>query len=490
MSLHHQVRAQTVAHPRRWTALVLLCLAEFMLILDATAANVALPRIGADLSMGRTALTWVVTAYVLAFGGLMLLGGRLADTLGRRRVLLAGIVLFTLGSLACGLTGSGALLIAARVAQGVGAALVAPAALSAITTMFSGAERNKALGVWAAIGGSGFVVGMIVSGVLTAGPGWRWVFFVNVPVGLLALVVLPRVLPAEPVGPIGPDAPVGPGSPGAPGGRLAGGRVDVGGAVLVTAAAGLLVYGLTAAGEGWTAPGTLLPIAAAVALGAAFVGLERRVANPLMRVPLLTQRPVLSGVFVMLLASGLMLSMYFLSSVYLQHVRGYDALRTGLAFVPGAVAVTIGAHLGSRLVGRVGARYVAVAAFASAAVGAALLTRLDESSGIWTGLVPGLVLAAFGLGPAFVVATSTALARVEPHEAGLTSGIVNTGHEIGGAVGVGVTSALAAATFAGGGAAGITDAFTLMAVVAGVAALLSLVLISRERLHAAHGHGH
>jgi EmrB/QacA subfamily drug resistance transporter len=479
MSLHHQVRAQTVAHPRRWTALVLLCLAEFMLILDATAANVALPRIGADLSMGRTALTWVVTAYVLAFGGLMLLGGRLADTLGRRRVLLAGIVLFTLGSLACGLTGSGALLIAARVAQGVGAALVAPAALSTITTMFSGAERNKALGVWAAIGGSGFVVGMIVSGVLTAGPGWRWVFFVNVPVGLLALVVLPTVLPAEPVGPA------------APGGRLAGGRVDVGGAVLVTAAAGLLVYGLTAAGDsGWTAPGTLMPIAAAIALGAAFVGLERRVANPLMRVPLLTQRPVLSGVFVMLLASGLMLSMYFLSSVYLQHVRGYDALRTGLAFVPGAVAVTIGAHLGSRLVGRVGARYVAVAAFASAAVGAALLTRLDESSGIWTGLVPGLVLAAFGLGPAFVVATSTALARVEPHEAGLTSGIVNTGHEIGGAVGVGVTSALAAATFAGGGAAGITDAFTLMAVVAGVAALLSLVLIGRERLHAAHGHGH
>ena len=199
MSLHHQVRAQAVAHPRRWTALVLLCLAEFMLILDATAANVALPRIGADLSMGRTALTWVVTAYVLAFGGLMLLGGRLADTLGRRRVLLAGIVLFTLGSLACGLTGSGALLIAARVAQGVGAALVAPAALSTITTMFTGAERNKALGVWAAIGGSGFVVGMIVSGVLTAGPGWRWVFFVNVPVGLLALVVLPMVLPAEPV---------------------------------------------------------------------------------------------------------------------------------------------------------------------------------------------------------------------------------------------------------------------------------------------------
>jgi EmrB/QacA subfamily drug resistance transporter len=479
MSLHHQVRARTVAYPRRWTALVLLCLAEFMLILDATAANVALPRIGADLSMGRTALTWVVTAYVLAFGGLMLLGGRLADTLGRRRVLLAGIVLFTLGSLACGLTGSGALLIAARVVQGVGAALVAPAALSTITTMFAGAERNKALGAWAAIGGSGFVVGMIVSGVLTAGPGWRWVFFVNVPVGVLALVVLPMVLPAEPAAPTGP------------GGRLAGGRVDVGGAVLVTAAAGLLVYGLTAAGDnGWTAPGTLLPIAAAVALGAAFVGLERRVANPLMRVPLLTQRPVLSGVFVMLLASALMLSMYFLSSVYLQHVRGYDALRTGLAFVPGAVAVTIGAHLGSRLVGRVGARYVAVAAFASAAVGAALLTRLDEGSGIWTGLVPGLVLAAFGLGPAFVVATSTALARVEPHEAGLTSGIVNTGHEIGGAVGVGVTSALAAATFAGGGAGGITDAFTLLAVVAGVAALLSLVLISRERLHAAHGHGH
>ena len=200
MSLHHRAPVGTAAHPRRWTALVLLCLAEFMLILDATAANVALPTIGRELSLGRTGLTWVVTAYVLAFGGLMLLGGRLADTLGRNRVLYAGVALFTLGSLVCGLTDSGAVLIAARAVQGVGAALVAPAALSTITTMFAGEERNRALGAWAAIGGAGFVVGMIVSGLLTAGPGWRWVFFVNVPLGIAALVVLPALLPRPPPG--------------------------------------------------------------------------------------------------------------------------------------------------------------------------------------------------------------------------------------------------------------------------------------------------
>jgi MFS family permease len=369
-------------------------------------------------------------------------------------------------------------LIAARAVQGVGAALVAPAALSTITTMFAGEERNRALGAWAAIGGAGFVVGMIVSGLLTAGPGWRWVFFVNVPLGIAALVVLPRLLPAL-VRPAGPR------------------RVDIAGALLVTAAAASLVYGLTeAGGGGWTAPGVLLPVAAAVLLGTAFVAVERRVADPLMRVGLLAQRPVLSGVFIMLVASGLMLSMYFLSSIYLQQVRGFDALRTGLAFVPGAVAVTIGAHLGSRLVGRFGARTVAVPAFASAALGALLLTRLDADSGIWTGLVPGLVLVAFGLGPAFVVATATALARVDPHEAGLASGIVNTGHEVGGAIGVGVVSAAAAASFAGdavgvagGSAAGIDSAFTLVAVAAALAALAALVLVPKERLHV-EGHGH
>ena len=195
----------------------------------------------------------------------------------------------------------------------------------------------------------------------------------------------------------------------------------------------------------------------------------------------------------MLVASGLMLSMYFLSSIYLQQVRGFDALRTGLAFVPGAVAVTIGAHLGSRLVGRFGARSVAVPAFASAALGALLLTRLDADSGIWTGLVPGLVLVAFGLGPAFVVATATALARVEPHEAGLASGIVNTGHEVGGAIGVGVVSAAAAASFAAASVErwrAARSAFTLVAVAAALAAGAALILVPKERLHAAHGHGH
>jgi EmrB/QacA subfamily drug resistance transporter len=461
--------------PRRWAALALICLAEFMLVLDVTAANVALPSIGAELSLGRAALTWVLTAYVLTFGGLMLLGGRLADTLGRRRMLLAGLVVFTASSLASGLADSGAVLIGGRAFQGVGAALLSPAALSLITTTFTGAERNRALGVWAAIGASGFVVGLLMSGALTAGPGWAWVFLINVPVGLVVLAALPSAVP--------PDEP-----------RAGAARLDVGGAMLVTASTALLVYGLTAAGDaGWTAPGTLLPIAAAVVAGAAFVALERRLANPLMRIDLLAHRPVVSGTLIMLAASALMLSMFFLVSIYLQDVLGYDALRTGLAFLPAAIAVTVGAHGGAHLVGRVGARAVAVAAFAFTAVGASLLTRLSADSDLWSGLVPGLVIIAIGLGPAFVVATSTALASVDQHEAGLASGIVNTGHEVGGAVGVAAMSTLAAGSFADGAGspAGIAGAFAVMAIVAGGVALAAVFVVPRgPRGAAAVAHPH
>jgi MFS family permease len=237
-------QATTAPDPRRWQVLILLSLAQFMVILDITVVNVALPSIGADLSLDRAALTWVVTTYTLCFGGLLLLGGRLADLLGRRRTFLTGLGVFTAASLGAGLAGDGSVLIAARALQGVGAALLSPAALSIITTTFRGSERRRALGAWAALAGAGAAVGVLLGGLLVSGPGWQWVFFVNVPVGVLVAVAVPATVAPSP--------------------RQAAARVDVPGALVVTAATGLLIYGLVEAGDrGWGAAGTLGPLAAA-----------------------------------------------------------------------------------------------------------------------------------------------------------------------------------------------------------------------------------
>lgn len=248
---HHHLSAD----PRRWAALALICVAQFMLILDVTVVNVALPDMAADLHLDRATLTWAVTAYTLCFGGLMLLGGRLADALGARRTLLAGLTLFTAASLVTGLAGGAATLLGGRIAQGVGAALLSPAALSIVTTTFHGPERNKALGVWAAIGGSGAAAGVLIGGALTDGPGWQWVFFINVPIGLAVLATLPALVPTRAPQPA---------------------RLDLPGALLVTAGTGLLIYGLVEAGDsGWSDAATLLPLAAAVALYAGFAAVER-----------------------------------------------------------------------------------------------------------------------------------------------------------------------------------------------------------------------
>ncbi|MEU4512939.1 MFS transporter [Nonomuraea wenchangensis] len=463
-----------------WGVLVLLCLAQFMLIVDITVVQVALPSIGTDLGLGREALTWVVTAYTLCFGGLMVLGGRLADVFGARRTLLAGLALFTAASLLCGLSGSGATLIAGRALQGVGAALLSPAALAVITTVFHGERRGRALGVWAAVGGSGAALGVLLGGLLTAGPGWAWAFVVNVPVGLLVLVALPRVAPAVP-------------------GRA--GRVDVPGALLVTAATGLLVYGVVAAGEaGWGAAATLLPLAAAVLLYVLFAAVERTVRAPLMRAATLARRPVISGVFLMLTATGLMLGLFFIGSLYLQHARGFGALETGLLFLPVALAITIGAQAGGHLLPRLGGRPVAVAAFALTAAGAAWMTLISPDTSPYATLLPGFTLAALGIGPLFVTATTTTMANVPPGENGVASGVINTFHELGGSIGVAVASAVVAPSLApggmgigGAGIGGFVSGLTVCAVTAGVSALVSLRLVPPGRPSGAfvgHGHGH
>ncbi|MEU7281246.1 MFS transporter [Streptomyces sp. NPDC045431] len=463
-------------HPRRWAALALICLAQFMLILDVTVVNVALPDMAADLSLDRATLTWVVTAYTLCFGGLMLLGGRLADALGARRTLLAGLALFTAASLATGLAESAVALIGGRVAQGVGAAVLSPAALALVTTTFHGAERNKALGVWAAIGGTGSAAGVLLGGALTDGPGWPWVFYVNVPVGLALLVALPAVVPPRPSRPSRSS-------------RAA--RVDLPGALLVTAGTGALIYGLVEAGDsGWGAAATLVPLLGSVALYGAFAAVERAGRAPLMDLRMFARRPVVAGAFLMLVATALLIGFFFLGSVYLQHVRGFSALRTGLVFLPVALATGLGAHLGSRLVGRLGSRPTAVAGLLIAAAGCVPLTWLGDRPSVYAGLLPGLVVASFGIGAVFVTATATALALTGHHEAGLASGVVNTFHEVGGSVGVAVLSTVAAAGIEGGTAGGFATAFAVCAAVGAVSAVVALVLVPRAKPHMTGVHAH
>ena len=471
----HAMRSELDAppDPRRWAALAFLCLAQFMLIVDITVVQVALPSIGADLELGREPLTWVVTAYTLVFGGLMVFGGRLADAFGARRVLLAGLALFTAASLACGFAADGGLLIAGRAAQGAGAALMSPSALSIITNAFGGAERNRALGVWAAIGGTGAAVGVLLSGLLTAGPGWEWVFFVNVPVGVLVAVAALRVVRPDRV-------------------REERQRVDLPGALVVTLATGLLIYGLVnAGGAGWGSAGTLLPVLAAVLGYGVFVVIESRIAAPLMRPRTMARRPVVSGMFLMLVATGLLLGLFFLTSLYFQHVRGFGALRTGLLFLPVALAITLGAQLAAHLIGRVGGRVIAVASFLLVAGGAGLLSRLSGDGNVYTEVLPGFLVAALGIGPAFVTATTTTLANVPPAESGVASGVINTFHELGGSIGVAVVSTVAAGGIAStSDFAGFANAYLLCAVTAAAAALVAAALVPAGRPRAVVGHGH
>ncbi|TDE01024.1 MFS transporter [Jiangella asiatica] len=445
-------------HPLRWRILGFLGVAQLMLILDVTVVAIALPHIEVDLGSSREVLTWTVSAYALAFGGLMLLGGRLADLVGAKRVVLAGLLAFTLASLVTGLAESSAMLIGGRVAQGVGAALLSPAALSLVVTLFDGDERNRALGVWSALGGGGAALGVLLGGLLTAGPGWPWVFFVNVPIGLVIVAALARMLPRRPAA--APKA-----------------RLDVLGALLVTASSGTLIYAFITAGDrGWltATTGLLVPLAAVGYL--AFVVWQRRASSPLMDVRLLARRPVATGTFLILLATALMIAVFFLGTFYFQHARGYGALRTGLLFLPVALATMAGANLTGRAIARLGARPLAVIGLVVAAAGMAVPALSLHP----TTVVVGVSIAAAGTGAIFVVASATALGQVAPHEAGVASGIVSTFHEFGAAGGAAVVSSVAATSLVGDTLDGFTDGFVLAAVAAGVAALVAAALTPRK----------
>lgn len=441
-------------HPARWRILGFLGVAQLMLILDVTVVAIALPHIETDLGLSRQALTWTVSAYTLTFGGLMLLGGRSTDLVGAKRVVLAGLLLFTTASLVTGLAGSAGMLVGGRVAQGVGAALLSPAALSLVVALFEGDERNRALGVWSALGGGGAALGVLLGGLLTAGPGWSWVFHINVPIGLAILVALAVLLPARHPS---ADRP----------------RLDVLGAILVTASTASLIYGLIAAGDrGWlTALTGGLVLASAVGY-ALFVVWQGRSRSPLMDLRLLARRPVATGAFLILMATALMIAVFFLGTFYFQHARGYGALRTGLLFLPVALATMLGANLTGRVIGRWGARGPAVAGLTVAAIGMAVPAISMHPVSV----VIGVAVAAAGTGAMFVIASATALGQVAPHEAGIASGIVSTFHEFGACFGAAVVSSVAAASLIGTTLNGFTRGFTVAAIAAAIGAIAAALM--------------
>lgn len=445
--------------PRRWKILGLVGVAQLMLILDVTVVAIALPHMGAELGLGRETLTWVVSAYTLAFGGLLLLGGRAADLFGARRLVLVALLLFTGASLVAGLASSGAMLLTGRVAQGIAAAMLSPAALSLVVTIFEGEERNKALGIWSSLGGSGAALGVLLGGLLTAGLGWSWVFYINIPVGIVLFIALRLQLPQRPA-------------------TAAGLRLDIPGALLVTAATGTLTYMLIRAGEhGWVTLTTAGLLLAAVILYAAFVARQRSAAAPLMDVGLLLRRPVATGTLLILVATALMIMVFFLGTFYLQDYRGFGALVTGLLFLPVALATMLGANVAGRVIGKTGPRALGSSGLLLAAAGMAVPTTWDGT----TPMVIGVGVAAAGTGVVFVVASATALGQIEPHQAGVASGIVSTFHEFGASLGAAVVSSMAAASIAGTSAEGFSDGFTTGAVVAAVAAIVAFLLTPNPR---------
>lgn len=458
---------------RRWTVLALLAAAQLMLILDVTVVNVALPDIAIALRLGRGELPWVMTAYTVCFGGLMLLGGRIADRYGPRRVTVAGLAVFTSASLLSGLAQDPWWLIAGRALQGTGAALLSPAALAMVIRLFPGPDRAKAIGVWSGLAGLGAALGVILGGVLTSQAGWRWIFTINVPVGIALLVAVPLVTRGRPASEPGPAAGRGQPGPGTPG---AGPALDISGAVLVTTGTGAAIYGLISAGSsGWTAPSTVTALAVAAVAWAVFVLAERRAVHPLLSVGLLLRRPVAAGSFLMLIATGLLVGGFFLGSFSLQRADGYSALHVGLVFIPVAVATVAGAHTAGRVLSAVSARTVATSGLALAAAGygtAALWPHPAQT-------VAGLSVAALGIGCCFVTAFTASLTDAPAAEGGLRSALVNTFHELGGAAGVAVASTIAGAALVAGhpAASAFRAAFAAGAAAALAAAVIALCLV-------------
>ena len=469
----------TIADTRtRWLALIVLCLGDLMIVLDVTIVGVALPSIREDLGFSEESLAWVVNAYLLTFGGFLLLGGRLGDIVGHRRMFLIGISLFTLASVGCGLAGSQGLLIAARAVQGVGGAIVSAVALSLIITLFTEpAERAKAMGVFGFVASGGGSIGVLLGGVLTDTLDWHWIFLVNVPVGIAVFASTLALLP------------------GARGKGIA--RLDVAGAVTVTAASMVAVYAIVNGNEvGWTSARTLGLLTVASVLMASFLWIESRSSAPLVPLRLFRLRNLATANVVGVLWSAAMFAWFFLTALYLQLVLGYSPLQVGLAFLPGNLIMgVLSLGVSAKLVMRFGIRAPLVAGLGMAAVGLVLFARAPVDGSFVVDVLPGMILLGTGAGIAFNPVLLAAMSDVEPQEAGLASGVVNTSFMMGGALGLAVLASIAASrtdslSASGDGAlealnGGYQLAFLAGAVFAGAAATVGGVLL-RTRAVTAH----
>jgi EmrB/QacA subfamily drug resistance transporter len=467
---------------RRWIALILLCFAQFIVVLDASIVNVALPSMGEALDFSQDNLAWVVNAYVLTFGGFLLLGGRLADLLGRRRVFISGLLLVAAASLAAGFAANEGQLIAARAAQGLGAAIISPSALSIVTNTFSdGSERNKALGAWGAVAGAGGAAGVLFGGILTDGPGWEWVLWINVPVALIVAALAPRLIPESRS-------------------EAATRHFDTAGAVSVTAGLSVLVYALVDANDaGWGSTQTLGLLALSAALIAAFIAIELRSQAPLVPFRIFRLRTLTGANTVGLLVGGSLFSMFFFITLYMQQVLGYSPIDAGLSYLPLALMIIIASGVASQLVTHVGFKPVLAAGMLMIAAALLWFSQVSVGGGFVSDILGPSLLAAAGLGFAFVTTTIAAVSGIREQESGLASGLINTSQQIGGALGLAVlatiansrTDDLVAST--GGGRSELTNAlnegfqsaFLGGAGIAALGLILTLVLI-RGRDSRAH----
>jgi EmrB/QacA subfamily drug resistance transporter len=464
---------------RRWSALILLCVAQFVVVLDASIVNVALPSIGRGLHFSERDLPWVVNAYVIAFGGFLLLGGRAADLLGRRRVFMAGLVVVAVASLAAGFASTQGQLIAARAAQGLGAAIISPSALSIVTTLFAdGAERNKALGAWGAVAGSAGAAGVLLGGILTEGLGWEWVLWVNVPVSLIALALTPGLI-------------------GESRSESATRHFDTAGAVSVTAGLSVLAYALLdASSAGWGSAKIVGLLALAVVLLAAFVAIERRSRSPLVPFRIFRLRTLTGANVVGVMLGASLFSMFFFISLYMQQVLGYSPIHAGLSYLPLAVTIIVAAGLGGQLVTRFGFKPILAAGMLFVAAGLLWFSRIAVGGSFLADILGPSLFAAVGLGFGFVTSTIAAVSGVEEQEQGLASGLINTSQQIGGALGLAVLSTIATTRTAhvlasgtssvhGALTQGFQSAFLAGAVIAALGFVATLVLI-RTRDSRAH----
>jgi len=469
----------------RWLALIVLCLGDLMIVLDTTIVNVALPSIREDLGFSETSLAWVVNAYLLTFGGFLLLGGRLGDLLGHRRMFLGGVTLFTLASVTCGLATSQWMLVAARAVQGLGGAVVSAVALSLIMSLFTDAgERARAMGVFGFVMAGGGSLGVMLGGILTDTLDWHWIFLVNVPIGVAVILLSLRLVPAS------RSAAVG-------------GRLDVAGAVTVTAALMLAVYAVVKGNDvGWTAARTLGMLGLSAALFVAFVVLESRVAAPLVPLRLFKLRNVATANVAGVFWAAAMFAAFFVSALYLQLVLGYSPLQVGLVFLPSNVIMAVfSLGLSAKLVMRFGIKLPLSLGLLLAAVGLALLARAPVEGDVLLDVMPGMLLIGVGAGMAFNPVLLAAMSDVAPEESGLASGVVNTSFMMGGALGLAVLASMAAArtgsleasgsdaveALNGGYHVALLGGALFAAVAAGVAAVFLRAGETAEAAHEAHG---